>query len=742
MRIYLLIALLSTRLLVAQTLSGTVFGTDASEKQSPVVGATVFWQETSTGALTDSLGRFSLPVVAGKKLVVRAAGFHPDTVAIADPAQPLNLSLKAVQIAALQIDARQSATTVSALTPMKTETLGARELQKAACCNLSESFETTPSVDVAFNDAITGTKQIQMLGLSGTYVQTTIEAIPAIRGLAASIGLDYVPGPWVHGIQVSKGVGSVANGYESMTGQINVELLRPEEATPLALNAYADGGGRYELNGMWARRLSRRWYTGVLAHGSVRTQRNDMNGDGFLDFPLTQQANVVSRWKFVGDNGWESEFGVRMVADARNGGQLPRPEGVQRYAVDMNTRRIEGFAKLGKVMEKPATSTGLQLAYTRHDQTATYGLRNYTGASNTLYANWIWQSILGTTTHSYRAGLSFLADDYNETFTGLKEPMLRIEVVPGMFAEYTYSHPTGRFTAVAGLRADAHNLYGVFVTPRLHLRWQAREHLTLRLSAGRGQRTANPFTDQTSVFASSRQLVRLPSLQERREISWNTGINATQIVKLGDKAARIGVEIYRTWFDNQLITDLETPGEVAFYGLAGKSYSNSLQADGEMEIFEGFTAKAAYKWLDVQTTYGQNTETRLLEKPFVARQRAFLNIGYDSPESEDGNRWHLDATAQWYGTKRIPNTSQNPALYQLEANSPAFFLFNALVSYRIHRKWDVYVGGENLGNFMQMNPMVAARDPFGPYFDGSLVWGPIFGRMFYGGIRWDLEKLP
>lgn len=722
-------------------------------------------------------------------------------------AQIDSTALKTTQTDTVNIQRRQGSTTVNSLSTMKTEKLTVRELRKAACCSLGESFETNASVDVSFTDAVTGTKQIQMLGLSGVYTQLTTEAMPTTRGLAAATGLDYIPGAWVNSIQIAKGAGSVAQGYESMTGQINVELFRPEEASPLALNAYTDVSGRTELNAVANKKISEKWYTGLLAHGSTRPLQWDMNHDGFMDFPTTKQINVMNRWKYDGmhhheegeehhqdeageahehDEGeghhheedeheheghhheedehekihMESEFGVKALIEERDGGTLTTGHTHIHipYRMAMNTRRFEGFAKCGFVFPRPATSLGLQLSGVSHDFTSLYGSREYGGVQRSAYANLIFQSYIGNTNHTYRTGFGSMYDTYDERVqvTGLLLPLYRREQSVGAFGEYSYADPSLRFTAVAGLRADWHNYFGVFMSPRMHLRYMLDEHTTLRASAGRGLRSANPFAENLALFASSRNIYVVPrtdfSATQRAqatygnrllpEIAWNMGINLTRTFTIDYRDGRIGIELYRTQFQSQVLADMENPREVRLYSTNG-AYANAFQVEGEYEIFKRFTARATYKFLDSKSLYGLPGEPQQwLQRPYTPRHRAYVNLGYDTKRKTSTlSYWHFDLTAQWYGSKRVPSTAANPETFQRTENAPSYLLLNGLISRTIGHRWEVYLGGENLLNVMQHTPIIAAAQPTSDYFDASMIWGPIFGRMAYIGVRWDIKEL-
>ena len=727
-------------LLHTRTVQGSV-GEVVNGKHVPLVGASAVWAGTSVGTVTDSKGRFQLPVQASvNRLIVSYVGYQPDTVFVTNQAEQLTITLRSEQTLQ-EVTVSGAPGQIDRINPIQTEFINQRTLAKAACCNLSESFETNASVSVSYSDAVTGAKQIQFLGLGGQYVQTNVENIPTVRGLGTTFGLNYIPGTWITGIDIGKGAGSVVNGYESMSGQMNVELQKPDEAPPgrkskLFLNGYVNSFGRLEGNANWSRTLSKKWSMGLLGHASTLRTELDQNNDGFRDLPLYNQVNVVNRYKFSSDR-YMAQFGVKALYEDRDGGQLAR-FGSSRYSFLNTTKRLEFFSKTAKLYpDKPYKGLGLILNGVRHEQTARFGFSPYSGLQQTVYANLIYQSIIGTTNNTFKAGLSYLLDDYREQYRAINTA--RTESVPGAFLEYTYIYPE-KLTLVLGGRFDYHNLFGAQWTPRAHLKYNLSENVTLRASAGRGFRTANPFAENFGYLVSSRAVYLDKPLQF--ESSWNYGLSLTNDFELLGKKASLVLDYHRTDFQHQLIVDIEHPGELYFYNLAdsggkGRSYANSFQAELNVQPAKRFEVKAAYRLFDVeQTMGGPFGEERLLPKMMVSRDRVLLNAGYALPF----DKWKFDATLQWNGPRRIPYLREGyvHTSYQNMPTdmAPGFYNLNAQVSRAFRSGLEVYLGGENLTGFRQPNPIIAADDPFGPRFDaGAHVWGPITGRMVYAGIR-------
>lgn len=720
-----------------RTVTGIVMQESEKGRLIPIQGATVQWLGTSIGTYTDSLGVFELPEEQStRRAVITYIGFNSDTILIPGPEKVTVVLKSANNLKEVKIEYRRKSTTISSIDPLKVQQIGQKELFKAACCNLSESFETNPSVDVAFTDAVSGAKQIQLLGLAGPYTQITQENIPTIRGLSSVNGLGQLPGTWIEGMQLAKGTGSVANGYESIAGQLNVELHKPAGEERLIVNGYAGQGGRLETNVVANQKLSENWGTGMLVHASTRFRETDMNKDGFMDNPTGSNYNLMNRWEYHNDKGFESQFGFGILSEDKKGGQLSRYSEPSRYGFSSMARKYEAFVKTGYVFpELRYKSIGLQVAVQRYEQHASFGsLNRYSGEQSTLYANLIYQSIIGTSDHKFRTGLSYSGDLYNETFN--QAEFKRNERVPGAFFEYTWT-ASPKFSMVAGLRGDVNTIYGNFLTPRLHARYEIAKKKVIRFSGGSGRKTSNVLAENSGLMATSRSWMfagNSPALPYglQQEKAWNLGLNYTHHFELDYREGIFSVDFYRTDFVNQVVVDLDRSArEVVLHNLHGKSYANSLQIEVDYELLKHLDLRMAYRYYDIQTQYLSYQAIR----PLVSTNRAFINLGY-----ETASRWTFDGTLNWVGSKRLPFTGDNPVQYQLAGSSPSYFLVNAQVTKDFKGGFSTYVGVENLNNFKQKNAIIASEDPNGKYFDSSVIWGPVFGRMVYVGFRYTLKS--
>lgn len=714
---------------------------DASDTtNSGLPNAIIKLKGTSTSAITDFNGNFSINVSDDDTLITYFTAYKNDTLVVSPTDTMVFISLSnAVKLGEVEIKYRGTGSELSMLNTMKLETLNERSLMKAACCNLSESFETNPSVDVNFSDAVSGAKQIQLLGLGGQYAQITKENMPFMRGLANSYGLTFIPGTWIKSIQLGKGAGSVVNGYESFTGQINTELQHPQDMDRLNFNAYANENGRNEYNLSFRQKISPAFSTAVLSHVSFNPLAQDHNNDGFIDIPTGRQYNFTNKYSLFTKKGFEWQFGGSFLDDQRSGGQPGiHRDTVPNYLIGINNRKWDMYSKSGYVFRRPSTSMGLQLSYLDHRLNSFYGARDYNGSQQTAYANFIFESCIGNTNHKYKVGASYVNDVFDETFENTN--YRRNETATGVFGEYTFSHGD-RFSVVAGSRLDYNNYYGLIYTPRLHARWAFNNnHSVIRMSGGKALRTANVLAENTSYMATSRSWYIFQADNTKPygllpESAYNYGLNFTQKFTMNYREAYVTVDLYRTDFINQVVVDAdESPRWLLIYNLSGRSWSNTGQFEFGWEIRKRLFVKTAYRYVENMQTYIGGER----EKPFVSKHRAFINLAY---ETKNGH-WQFDATVQYNGSKRLPDTEENPIDFQREQRSPAFYNVLGQITYLTkigEYDFNVYLGVENALNYKQSNPIVASDAPYSRYFDAAMVWGPIYGRMLYAGLRFRIK---
>jgi outer membrane receptor for ferrienterochelin and colicins len=718
----------------AQNIKGIV----KDEKGQPIVGAHVYWMDKSAEALTNENGQFDLARKTKETMMhIEFVGYEMMMVTLKNDQTDIVIEMREPkQLKSVEITGRKGDNVVSALDPRNVERISSNELRKAPCCNLSESFETNGSVDIQYADAITGAKEIQMLGLRGIYTQLMVENRPDFYGLATPYALEYLPGTWLKGIDINKGVGSVKNGFQSITGQINTQLVQPAEDAPIFINLFGESTRRMEANVHLNKVLTSNFAHQLLLHGSTFQNKLDHEKDGFVDMPLKQQLNGMYR-AFYSGKTIESQFQLHALTEERRSGQISDHHPVTNpFLINAKNQRVSAGLKLGYIgFDKPYKGLGSQWSGTYHDVNALYGRNKYLGTQKSFLGNVIYSTIINTTDNKLTFGGSFQYDNYQEFLND--KNLSRTEGVVGAYGEYVYSRPNVKgyndITIIAGLRGDYHNKYGFVPTPRFNFKYNFNEGDVVRLTAGRGWRVANPIAENVAFLATNRQIIVSDNLKP--EDAWNFGFNAVKTVKIGKKReARLSVDVYRTQFSNQIIADIETDhNEAQFYNLDGKSYSNTFLTMLTAEILRGLDVKLVYKLNDVKTTY----KGKLEEVPLVAKHRGLITLDYRTANK----KWMFNATTQIIGPQRIADRSYVPYEFghQHKNYSPTYSLSNFSIN-RFFKAVEIYGGVENAFDYTQHSPIIAWKDPSSEYFDATQVYAPMMGRRIYAGLRFKIGE--
>lgn len=720
-------------------INGVIVYENQSGETRPLTGVTVYWLNTSLGTLSDTDGNYKIPLSSSSnKLVFKFLGFKDQVIDVTDKTL-YNITMLNDDNILDEVTVNKKRKTIQK-SYFKTQNIinvSSDELLKAACCNISESFETNPSIDVNYSNAVTGVKQVKMLGLESPYLLITEENIPMIRGASQVYGLSFIPGTWVESMQITKGSGSVVNGFESISGQINVELKKPYSDTPFFVNVYSNNMGRNEVNIHGNKIINDKLSTGLYLHANKNTSINDKNSDGFLDNPTSNAFNIFNRWQYINtQKGTVSFLGIRYMNDDKVIGENTEEMVFIRkpWKGEINTNRFDSNFKFGYVNPSiPYQSLGFQMAYSNHDQDSFFGIRNYNINQNSFYSSLIYNSILGSTLNKIKFGLNYSYDDFDEIVDKKDVFYNRIDKSIGGFFEYSYDSMDA-VSLVAGIRYDIHNNLGNFFTPRIHMRYQPYEKSVLRLSLGTGRKSSNIFSENQNVFATGREIKisnksgKFYGLDPEKAI--NYGLSFRQGFFINNREGDITFDYYVTDFDNQIVVDWETQGELSFYNLNGKSFSKSLQIDLEYQIIDNVLLKSTFKNYDVKKQY----DSGFKQNPLTPKNRFFTNIEASTNEKENGSKWKFDFTYNWIGTQRLPSHTE---LVDFKGNSPSYSLVNSQITRVLSNKLDVYIGGENIGGYTQSNPIIGGDDPFGADFDTSLIYAPIHGALIYVGLRFN-----
>lgn len=699
------------------------------QDKKPIKQAKVRLASNQSFVIVDETGRFEIVLTKQfpDTLFFSAKGYISDTLIVTKEDRFIGLEVLLFhesEIDEVVISVKRDTKTIARLKPIMVETLGEGELKKAACCNLSESFETNATVDVNMTDAISGAKKIQLLGLDGVYTQLQMENIPFLTGVEGSFGTNTIPGTWVESIQITKGTGTVVNGYESMAGLINVEFRKPSTMPKLALNTYINQFGRAEINVHGAQKINKKWSTGSFAHASTFQHEIDHNGDNFRDLPLSKTLSFLNRWEYNGDK-FESRFGVNAYFDQREGGQLSRIS--NHYLANSTNKHIDVFAKTGFLFpNKPYQSIGIVYQLKYHDLLGQFGDRNFSGNEKRAYLNAIYDGIFGNTTHKYKTGISIVGQNLHQSVATIH--LDREVYTPGVFFEYTY---TGvRLSAVLGARADFQTKYGNQFSPRLHLKYIVDEKTDLRITSGKAFRLANPIVDNTSLLATSKQWV-LP-VATQQEVVWNSGVSLVRSMRWWNRLASLSADFYHARFQNQLIIDREKSMDTFYFSFQkNNTFSNAFQLELSCQPINLLTVRVAYKWLEVKALYNNKLQQQVMIPP----HRILVNIAY----ATRNKKWEFDATLSVFSKVRLHDVMLPTGEVLHHQYGTIFPMLLSQVTYHF-KKLDTYIGGENLANYRQTNPIISANDPSNLQFDATRIYAPIVGRIIYFGLRYELKN--
>ncbi|MBO4232696.1 MAG: TonB-dependent receptor [Bacteroidales bacterium] len=733
-----------------QTFSGRVLEYGQDGGLTPIFGAMLQWKGTAVGGITDNDGHFAFDKTAiTDTLIIIYQTYQNDTIKVPETQNEMEIILSAAHtLDAASVTAHGGA--YISVKPILTSVITSEGLRKAACCNLSESFESSIAVDVEYSDAISGAKQISMLGLAGIYSQILLENVPYIRLLANQFGLGFIPGTWMESISISKGTASVTNGFEAISGQIDVEYKKPEtNDEKLFINLFGSsmGKGELNLNSRFDASKSGNASGMVLLHTEGQFAKMDMNKDNFLDVPRNYQVNAMNRWDYDIPDKLEGRTMIGYLWEDRIGGEKnfsPKNRFAEDslYGIRIKTNRLDVITKNGFLLKGEHESVGTILSFTFHDTRSYFGFKDYNAQQLSGYVNILYSNKFGKKEqHKLTVGGSVQADNLKDELNGLNTTLFsltgtRFQAIPGIFAEYSFIIDE-KLVVMPGLRFD-YDTYNsqLYWTPRLHLKWQVAPNSSFRISAGKGYRSANVLIENLSLLASNRALVQTDK-KLKPEQAYNASISFVQSFMMKGGKSMFTIDYYYTHFTEQVIVDLDMDAHsVFFYNLNGdyngsdnRSYSHSAQAELTLYPIERLEIILAYRYNNVR----QSTGGAMRDKALASPHKAVLGLGY----ATRFNKWKFNTTLQYNSSMRVPEMTGN-ASAELPAHSPDYFIWNAQITHK-YKAWEFYIGGENLLNYKQKNPIIAADQPFGEDFDTSVIYAPITGIMGYAGIRFTMK---
>ncbi len=724
----------------SQTVNGSVFGMVDNKKEA-LDAAVVKWINTKTGTITDENGKFVISAegITDKRVIVSYIGFSADTVNLENKTGVEIVLIPNTSTSEIVVEDKRASTFIGSEVA-KTETITSLELVKDACCDLSGCFGRNSSVEVAVTDILTNSKELKILGLEGAYTQILIDNVPLLSGLNVKYGVSSIPGTIIDKITVSKGSNSVLQGYESISGIMNVILKNQTSSDKFMLNGFVNSVLEKQVNLNYTEKLNKNLNTIFSFHSVQSSNRVDENNDGFLDNPLITRYTFFNKWDYSSEkNRTDVNFAARYWNEERTGGQTDyfqnKDEGSKSiYGQTADINSFESYLRAGKKFSDDK-SMKLYFNSSYYDQNSYYGITKYAADQFSFTGSGFYETVLSGKNY-VKAGISYkylninenisFADSTSKSYAG---NYLKKESIPGIFMESSFNFFNNKASLMAGFRYDYHNEYKSVYTPRVLIRYQPISELVIRTSAGTGFRTINLFNEHANILASSKDILITETLNPEK--IFNFGADVIYYFNLGNTGGSLNLDYYRTDFNNKIIPDYDTdPTAVIFSNLDGKAYSNVFQSEFNITLLRLLDLKLAYKFVDLK--YEKNGV--MTDQPFNSKNRFFSTVSYTLADDS----WGFNAGLQWFGVQRLPSTESNPVIYQRPLNSDPYTLINMQIN-RNFKNFEVYVGIENLLDFMQENPIIAADDPFGPYFDTSYIWGPTMGREFYFGFRLKLN---
>lgn len=719
----------------SQTIRGFVYESiDNTER--PVSGATVRWLGAEIRAESKTDGTFQIEQYAGiQKLIVQHSHFDTDTVEVTS--LPVRISLTRIhQVKGVDISAARPST-YFAPTDQKTEVITAKELEKAACCDLSTCFSTNSSVQPEVTDVITDTRELQMLGLSGIYTQVLVDNVPGlIHGLNQSYGVSFIPGPMIDRIFVVKGASSVLQGYESISGLVNVLLKDGFDSDRLYLNAYMNSFLEKQVNLAFAQAFGT-WSTYFFGHSVQQARRIDLDGNSFLDVPRITRYSFLNKWSYLNeDAGRRMQFTFKATDEERQGGQFDYTPSLHRgstsvYGQTIHNRRYE-FLNKSEFIFEDVGRLSIHASASYHEQDAVYGATQYDAAQRGVLfdAHYAFEPF---EEHTLILGAAYRMLKLEEEITLLQNPLSKTyngmyasdESIPAVYAEEKMRLFDNQLTLIGGLRFDFHNEHGTVTTPRIFAKYELDAETSIRTTFGAGFHVPHIFSENTFVLSSSRNvIIRAPIEPER---AMNYGGSLLRLFSMGELEGSLSIDVFHTQFRNQVVADYDQHvDQIVFENLDDASGSNNLLVELKVKPTHALDTKIAYTFSDV---YEKRNGGRK-ELPFNSRHRFSTALSI-APED---SRWIFSATAEWHGSQRLPDAGLYPVEFRWDNYSKDFLIMNVQATHRWNY-FEVYAGIENLFNYTQPNPIINARQPFAQYFEPNFTWGPVKGREIYAGLR-------
>lgn len=719
MRIYLLlIFLLATTISYGQH-TGVLFGRVSSEGK-PVEFVNILIVEITQGAITDSLGNYRMENVPIGKFTVQFSGIgfitSKQSVTVTGDTQ-LNVDLMEDVALLNEVVVTGTLKEVSKMeSSIPVEVYSPTLFRKNPTPNIFEGLSMINGVQPQLNCNVCGTGDIRINGLDGPYTMVLLDGMPIVSSLSTVYGLSGIPNSLVKRIEVVKGPASTLFGSEAVGGLINIITQDAFTAPQFSVDAYSTSVG--ELNTDIGGVFKAGKASSLLGVNYFRfTNPRDINKDNFIDVVLQDRISVFNKWSFKTRSGKQSSIAGRLFYEDRWGGELQWTEALRGsdlvYGESIKTKRFELIGSHPLSANKNLT---FDYSYNDHNQDSYYGSTSFQAQQKTAFAQLRWNKLFGK--HEILVGLPYRYIFYDDNTLGTADGNKNapgITSLPGLFVQDELKF-NKKFTLLAGLRYDHHIIQGSIITPRLSFKYASHENSVIRLTAGRGFRVVNLFTEDHAALTGAREVVIVNELKP--ENSWNGNLNYVHTFLFAKGFANIDASLFYTHFTNRIIGDFITdPNKIIYDNLSGYAVSKGVSLNVESQFTSGLNIIMGGTLMEVYQVQ-DNTSGERIPQVLAPRFSGTATVSYTLPNS----KWLIDLTARINGPMFMPVL---PNDFRSD-KSPWVPLLNLQLSRHLHVKkshLEIYGGVKNLLNFIPVNPLLHPDDPFdrpgGKYFDNN-----------------------
>ncbi len=738
-----IVLVLTAQVMWAQT--GTLSGTVRSDGKA-IEFINVFLAGTNLGSTTNEEGKFIVGSVPAGKYEVKISGIGYQT-------KTINAIVKSGETSRLDVDIKEDVSQLQEVvvtgtmkevtkmdSPIPIEVYAPSFFMKNQTPNIFEALSMVNGVQPQINCNVCNTGDIHINGLEGPYTMILIDGMPIVSSLSTVYGLAGIPNSLVKRMEIVKGPASTLYGSEAVGGVINIITKEPFSVPTFKADVFATSVGEYNVDvasGFKVGKASSLIGINYFNYDQMR----DINDDNFTDVTLQKRISIFNKWSLHRKSGKNFSLAGRYIHENRWGGELQWNSSLrgsnQIYAESIYTDRVEF---IGSYQFNTSSPLHLDYSYNYHNQDSYYGIVKFLASQQIAFTQLRLNKQFGK--HEFLAGvpLRYVYYDDNTIGTsnlGMNQPS--VTFLPGIFIQDDLKF-SSKFSSLAGLRYDRHNVHGNIWTPRLSFKFSPDKNNTLRLTGGSGYRVVNLFTEDHAALTGSRQVEILNDLKPEK--SWNLNLNYAHNILLEDGFINLDASLFYTYFTNKIVGDFLTdPNKIIYDNLDGHAISKGITLNADMSFSKGLKVITGFTLMDVYQVQKQND----MEKQIPQLQAPRFSGTFTVSQTIASAKMEIDLTGKINGPMHLPVVANDyrPSM------SPWFGLINLQITKTINPELEIYAGVKNLLNFVPKDPFLRPFDPFDKYvhennpngytFDTSYNYAPIQGAKALVGLRWTIQ---